>query len=246
MKRPWLWVVIVTNLVGLTVLAFVYPNAMLSPGPLVPAHAELAGNCFACHAPFRGVASDRCVRCHAVADIGVRTTTGAAVERPTGRAISAALHRELSEQNCSACHSDHGRLTARRFSHALLRPAARGACASCHTAPTNDLHRGLRVSCNRCHTTERWRPSSFDHGRFFVLDRHHNATCATCHVHNDLTRYTCFGCHEHTPANIRAGHEEEGVRNIDHCVSCHRSAAGEAGEHRQGRERGSRREDDEH
>jgi hypothetical protein len=77
MKRPWIWVVIVANLIGLIVLAFVYPSAMVSPGPLVPAHAELEGNCFACHAPFRGATPDRCVACHVVADIGVQTTRGA-------------------------------------------------------------------------------------------------------------------------------------------------------------------------
>ena len=75
MKRPWIWITIVANLIGLIVLAFVYPSAMVSPGALIPAHAELAGNCFACHAPFRGTAFGRCVKCHALADIGTRTTT---------------------------------------------------------------------------------------------------------------------------------------------------------------------------
>jgi hypothetical protein len=120
----------------------------------------------------------------------------------------------------------------------LLRATARGDCASCHAAPANDLHRGLRASCNQCHTTERWSPSTFDHSRFFVLDRAHNAPCVTCHTNNDFRRYTCFGCHEHTPANIRAEHEEEGIRAVDNCVSCHRSAADRGGERGEGRERG--------
>jgi len=272
MKRPWIWIIIVANLIGLIVLAFVYPSAMVSPGPLVPAHAELEGNCFACHAPFRGAASDRCASCHVVADIGVRTTSGAPVERMTKRPLSASFHQQLTEQNCGSCHSDHGRLIERRFSHALLRPAARGDCATCHAAPANDLHRDLRVSCNQCHTAlpsatlarceschaaptdsfhrqitaactqchspQRWKPSTFNHDRFFLLDRDHNAPCVTCHTNNDFTRYTCFGCHEHTPANIRAEHEEEGIRNFDNCVSCHRSADGEGGERGGEHERG--------
>jgi hypothetical protein len=293
MKRPSsIWVIIVANLIGLLVLAFVYPSAMVSPGALVPAHAELAGTCFACHAPFRGAAPERCLRCHAGADLGVRTTGGAPIERSTARTLRVAFHQELSDQNCSSCHSDHGRPTEPRFSHALLGPAARGDCASCHAAPTNDLHRDLRANCTQCHTTEhwspatfdhavlssatlarceschaaptdsfhrqvaaactqchlppRWKPSTFNHDRFFLLDRDHHAPCATCHVNNDVTRYTCFGCHEHTPANVRAEHAEEGIRNIDNCVSCHRSADGEAGEHGEGRERGKGREHDEH
>lgn len=278
MKRPWLWIVIVVNLVGLLVLAFVYPSAMLSPGAVVPAHAELASNCFACHAPLQGAVSDRCVTCHALSGIGVRSTSGAPLERQAKRAVSTSFHQQLNDQNCSSCHSEHGRLTERRFSHELLRPAARNDCASCHTAPTNDLHRELRASCNQCHTTtqwspatfnhsvlpqatlaqcsschakpndsfhqqltsactqchspQRWKPSTFDHGRSFVLDRDHNAPCSTCHTtSNDFKRYTCFGCHEHTPANVRAKHEKEGIGNFDNCVSCHRSADDEGGEH---------------
>ena len=61
----------------------------------------------------------------------------------------------------------------------------------------------------------------------------HNATCSTCHVGNDYSRYTCFGCHEHTPSNIRAKHEKEGIRNFENCVACHRSASG--GNEREGR-----------
>ncbi len=285
MKRPGLWIIIVANLIGLIVLVFAYPKAMVSPGPLVPAHAALESNCFTCHAPFRGAASDRCVRCHVVADIGARSTTGARVEPRINQRIRASFHRQLAEQNCVSCHSDHGRLIERRFSHAFLRPEARGECATCHAAPANNLHRELRVSCNQCHTTERWSPATFDHAalsratlarcegchsaptdnfhrqitaactqchspqrwkpstfnhdRFFLLDRDHNAPCVTCHGNNDFTRYTCFGCHEHTPANIRAEHEEEGIRNFDNCVSCHRSADDE-GDERRGRERGER------
>jgi hypothetical protein len=45
----------------------------------------------------------------------------------------------------------------------------------------------------------------------------------TCHVRNDYSRYTCYGCHEHTPDNIRRKHVEEGIRQFDNCVECHRS-----------------------
>lgn len=289
MKRSWIWIIIVANLIGLIGLAFIYPSAMVSPGALIPAHAELANNCTACHQPFRGATADRCVECHTVADIGVLTTIGAPIKRLSKRTIRTSFHKELSEPKCSACHSDHGRLVEHRFSHALLRTSASEDCVSCHTAPTNDLHRDLNVSCNKCHATERWspatfnhaalpsatlarcegchaaptdafhkqittactschtpqrwKPSTFNHDRFFLLDRDHNASCATCHTNNDFTRYTCFGCHEHTVANIRSKHEREGVREFTNCVSCHRSGEDEGGE---GRERGGERDNDEH
>ena len=53
-KPPILLIVIALNLLVLVALAFVYPHLMVSPGPLVKGHAELATDCFACHAAWRG------------------------------------------------------------------------------------------------------------------------------------------------------------------------------------------------
>jgi hypothetical protein len=270
-KRPsWLLVVIAVNLVVLVVLAFVYPHLMVSPGALSSGHADLTTDCFACHAPWRGAAAQRCTECHAVADIGLRSTKGRALPQ---QGLKTSFHQELIEQDCVACHSDHAgpKLTHRSrkpFSHDLLRVAARERCESCHATPKNELHRDLSVGCGQCHQPQGWKPATFDHAllaqnaactgchkapsdtlhrqvkdncglchattawkpatfehdEFFVLDRDHDATCVTCHRGHDFKRYTCYGCHEHTPANIRAEHEEEGIRNFDNCVKCHRSA----------------------
>jgi hypothetical protein len=46
----------------------------------------------------------------------------------------------------------------------------------------------------------------------------------------DRRQYTCYGCHEHTKANIRAKHVREGIPNFTNCISCHRRAHGESGE----------------
>ena len=240
--RRWVLVVIAANLLALVALVFAYPHLMVSPGPLVPAHAEITTDCFACHAPLRGAASDRCVACHALPDIGLRTTKGTALAEPISKAP---FHQELIEEDCMACHSDHSgpKLTQhsrKSFSHALLRTATREQCSSCHTAPKNDLHRNLTVSCAQCHTLEAWKPATFDHDKFFVLDRDHNATCVTCHTGNDFKRYTCYGCHEHTPAKVQRKHQEEGIRNFENCVECHRSASGEP----EGKESGGGRKRD--
>lgn len=55
-----------------------------------------------------------------------------------------------------------------------------------------------------------------------MFDRHHRTTCDTCHRNGDYSRYTCYGCHEHSPANVRAEHLKEGIRNFENCVECHR------------------------
>lgn len=269
-KRPVLLVVIALNLVVLVALAFVYPHLMVSPGPLVKGHEELATDCFACHAPWRGASVQRCTSCHEVADIGLKTTKGVPI---ASSRMKLSFHQELVEQDCMACHSDHlgPRLTQRSrkpFSHGLLKVAVRERCASCHLAPKDELHRELRAECGACHgstawrpahfdhallapavldrcedchrkptdrlhrqiqggcrschTSEAWTPATFDHDKFFVLDRDHDAPCETCHLNHDYGRYTCYGCHEHSPARVRAEHLEEGIRDFENCVECHR------------------------
>lgn len=224
----WLKALIVLNLLGLAALVAVYPHLMLSPGRLIPGHAELEQDCFACHQGFRGATSAQCTQCHAPASIGKRSTSGQPLQKPL---TAVAFHQQLQKQDCMACHSDHAGVrragTAHRFKHELLRADARRACATCHTAPADPLHRSLRAApegCTQCHTAVRWRPASFDHTRYFELDRDHRTDCVTCHTGGDYTRYTCYGCHEHTPDNIRREHIEEGIRNFKNCTECHRNA----------------------
>jgi hypothetical protein len=55
-------------------------------------------------------------------------------------------------------------------------------------------------------------------------------------VDNDYTRYTCYGCHEHSRSKIREEHLEEGIYQYENCVECHRS--GDAEEGREGTREG--------
>jgi hypothetical protein len=236
LKGRRLWIVIVANLVVLLALAFIYPDLMVSPGPLAPGHAALATDCFACHSPLHGASTDRCIKCHAPADIGLRTTLGVAIApRSAGGApLKRSFHQELIEQNCMACHSDHAdaqlsRRGRKSFSHALLREATRERCDSCHAAPGGSLHRRIKGNCVKCHSPRAWKPATFEHDSLFLLDGDHNVSCVTCHTGDDYGKYTCYGCHEHAPARVREQHQEEGIRDLDNCVRCHRSASGEAG-----------------
>jgi LSD1 subclass zinc finger protein len=240
LRRVLLW--IGANLLVLLALAFIYPHLMVSPGALSEGHAQLATDCFACHTPWRGASSQRCVSCHTVADIGLRSTKGVALG--AGK-LKASFHQQLIEQDCMACHSDHeapklSRRSRKPFSHLLLRAEVREQCASCHKAPANSLHRQISGNCQQCHSTQGWKPATFEHDRLFVLDRDHNTTCVTCHVGNDYSRYTCYGCHEHRPDKVRAEHEEEGIRDFENCVECHRSAHDEP--KRRGARKGGKRD----
>jgi hypothetical protein len=144
---------------------------------------------------------------------------------------------------CGQCHHPEAWKPA-TFEHATLAKDVLARCEACHKAPTDKLHAQMKGNCAQCHTQTAWKPATFEHSKFFALDGDHNAACVTCHVGNDYTRYTCYGCHEHTPSNIRSKHEEEGIADLQNCVRCHRSASGEGegggGERGKGRGGGER------
>ncbi len=218
-------IILAANLIVLAILVFAYPHLMVGPGKLVPGHKELEADCFACHAPLSGAASERCVSCHKPAEIGRLTTTGLSIAKPL---TSTPFHQKLINQDCVACHGDHAGVKRfrqqGRFNHALLQKTTREQCQSCHKSPIDSLHQRITGNCGQCHTQEKWVPATFDHDKYFALDRDHDTRCVTCHVRNDYSRYTCYGCHEHSPSGIRREHVEEGIRNFDNCVECHRSA----------------------
>lgn len=229
MSRRWALGLISAALLVLAGFVVAYPQIMIAPGALSPGHAKLTGDCFACHVPLQSAAAEKCVSCHAVAAIGLTTTTGAAVQR---KPAQAPFHQALTTGDCMACHSDHAgpSLTHRTnvtFSHALLKSGVTANCAGCHTAPSTPAHRSFGADCAHCHVQDHWKPATFDHAKFFLLDGDHNAPCATCHLNNDLSKVTCYGCHEHQPDRIRAKHVKEGINNFENCASCHRSAHGE-------------------
>jgi len=169
------------------------------------------------HALLKPTIKDRCESCHTAPQDKVHS----------GRTA-----------NCSQCHKPESWKPA-SFDHALLPKAELQNCQSCHKPPTDKLHSQIKGNCGQCHTPTGWKPANFDHAKFFVLDRDHNTSCATCHTNDDYSRYTCYGCHEHTPDNIRRKHVKEGIQNFENCVKCHRSASDktEGGERRGGRER---------
>ncbi|WP_303907662.1 cytochrome c3 family protein [Thiohalomonas denitrificans] len=262
--------IILINLAVVLGLLFVYPEFMISPGPVKKSHSDIETDCFACHVPLLGASSAACTECHQVAGIGSLTTAGEPIADPK---TDATFHQDLREKDCVACHSEHRGVatlrTAQRFSHILLKPETRETCANCHTAPTDDLHQKLTDDCRQCHVTERWSPATFDHDNleaatleqctgchaapqddlhsksenncgqchdtgawspatfdhdeYFRFDHDHNTECVTCHEGNDYSAYTCYNCHEHSPWNVRGEHLEEGIRDFEICVECHRS-----------------------
>ena len=203
--------------------------------PLTGAHAKLG--CAPCHGEVRAFEgfsglSARCASCHAKDD----------------------AHAGRFGDDCGRCHDAAGWKPA-RFDHATTRFPLTGAherasCASCHRGeryagtPTNCVachqmpadHAGtFGDDCASCHGTDTWSGARFDHR--FPLD--HGARgpspCATCHP-DGYRGYTCYGCHEHTPANVAREHHEEGIADLSACARCHPTGREKEGKG-EGRER---------
>jgi len=159
-----------------------------------------------------------------VAEIGLVTSKGVPIAKEKK---NVAFHQKLLEEDCVACHSDHKGVMAfrpiSRFSHDLLEPALQEQCDSCHANPGDALHTKIKGNCAQCHHLAGWTPATFEHDDFFRFDRHHDTECETCHMDNDYSSYTCYGCHEHSRSKIREEHREEGIYDYENCVECHRS-----------------------
>ncbi len=273
MKDKIIFLIAAVALAALVLLTILNPYSMISPGDPIDAHAELATDCFACHTPFIGSRSAKCIDCHKVEEIGLKTTKGLDISREKKSVV---FHQELIEDDCVSCHSDHRGVKAFRpisqFSHNLLKPTLQKQCDSCHSNPVDDLHRQIKGNCGECHTLDSWTPASFEHEEYFLLkpimqkqcdschsnpldklhrqvkgncgqchtydawspatydhnkyfrfDRDHTTECRTCHRDDDYSNYTCYGCHEHSRSKIREEHVEEGIREYENCVECHRS-----------------------
>jgi hypothetical protein len=129
---------------------------------------------------------------------------------------------EMSGTNCTECHNTT-KWTPATFNHNKILSGAKNTCISCHESPKDSFHEGAGTNCTECHSIAKWVPSTFNHEAYFILDKNHNSSCITCHSNNNFKTYTCYGCHEHSETKIRNEHLEEGIRNFENCVSCHKS-----------------------
>jgi hypothetical protein len=214
-------------------------------GPQPP--SQTPTNCYACHAgkDVHGGSLGRvCDKCH-----NTKTWRGAVFSHST-------LPRNLATVNCYTCHAKddvhrgsfgrqcgkcHGTSNWRsaNFSHALLTGnLATKDCASCHAK--DDKHRGsFGRQCGQCHRTNSWGATTFNHSRFPVNHEGANG-CAVCHPKNTST-YTCYGCHEHSPANIASEHDGRSAASLADCVRCHAGGGDGEGGGGEGRGGGGRR-----
>ena len=165
-------------------------------------------------------------------------------------------HIQERGAKCVNCHNgagnmkdfDHNRVFVLDGQHAAVQCLTchveekfRGTpkeCAGCHQEP--QIHAGLfGTDCAACHTIQAWAPARLtqhtfplDHGRRSPSGGEQGEiACATCHI-NSYVAYTCYGCHEHDPAEIQRTHAQEDIagERLNDCVACHATGHKEEGD----------------
>ncbi len=151
--------------------------------------------------------------------------------------------------DCSQCHSttnwDDANFDHSKTGFPLLGAHATAACQSCHTsgyatpppincyschqakyqAATNPGHTaaGLPQTCQDCHNTTAWSPSTFNHTNtgFSLTGAHVSLSCSSCHkgTVSGLTT-DCYSCHSQDYSNTtNPPHSSQGFPHD--CTQCH-------------------------
>lgn len=183
--------------------------------------AHVSVTCAKCHTTadkYKGTPSD-CVSCHASDD----------------------AHKGTYGTNCSSCHTttawkpstfNHtstafqltGKHTAVQCTQCHINGVFKGTpktCLGCHQK--TDVHAGTEGNaCESCHTTNSWKPSTFNHvnAAFQLTGAHVNAVCSTCHTTPGMFKGTssnCVSCHQSKDAH-------SGAFGFN-CGSCHSTSA---------------------
>jgi len=112
-------------------------------------------------------------------------------------------HKDIQ---CLACHKNE---TNSSIKDKIVFTGLQQECISCHT----DQHKGQfdeagKTTCSKCHGTEQWKPSQFDHNtaRFKLDGAHVKVACEKCHkeeiigdqkiVQYKLEQFECVNCHQ--------------------------------------------------
>lgn len=214
-------------------------------------HAQLKGDCNVCHsAPWSSQSmTDRCIWCHTEVSTQVQTKTGlhgilvGTLKSPTCRGCHTEHHGAAGALTVVDPKTFPHDLTGYSLrAHQRKSDGSQFLCADCHPKGVSSFD---QATCQNCHATidaafmtqhvndfgtqclECHKGNdpfaNFKH-TFFPLNHgreERQATCKTCHPTNAFSKYTCYGCHEHTPANVLNDHEGRPLSQLTDCVKCH-------------------------
>ena len=181
-------------------------------------------------------ANAACASCHKNGVwAGMPTACASCHERP-------ANHESSFGSTCSTCHTpaswkpttfDHNARTpykltgvhiglacAKCHTNPNTHAGAPTVCAGCHTKPAGHIPVASTV-CQTCHSTNAWRPATFNHNSAFKLTGAHvGIACAKCHTSaNTLAGMpkVCAGCHTKPAGHIPVASTV--------CQTCHSTKA---------------------
>jgi hypothetical protein len=127
--------------------------------------------------------------------------------------VLAGAHRDA---DCASCHA--GGIYADTPT----------SCISCHAADEPRNHFG--PDCAACHTSRAWTPSTFNHDRYFPINRGNHRDyrneCSACHlISSSYSTFSCIDCHDGEHRRGDMDDEHRGIRGYKYesaaCYSCH-------------------------
>ncbi len=194
---------------------------------LTAGHAGL--RCSQCHTGTLGLIPSTCYSCHT-----------ADYQRAPNHAAQA------FPRTCEQCHSTTAWLPAAsgHTSFPLTAGHTGLACTQCHTsgvfgpipstcyschatnyqAAPDHATLAFSHSCEQCHTTTAWRPSTFTHTTFALTGGHAGLRCSQCHTGGTLGPIpsTCYSCHaskyQQAPNHVALAYPQS-------CERCHTATA---------------------
>ena len=180
-------------------------------------------DCWSCHADdFQSVADPNhvsgqyphdCMVCHTTA-----TWQGAIFNHNTTDFPLTGAHVAVS---CAACH------VGGQYQNTPM------DCFFCHDNDYNSASspdhggEGYPTTCVMCHTTSAGWNSNWNHAGYFPIysgqHRDEWTTCASCHLNNELSDFSCTHCHEHRQSAMDSEHDGESgyVWESHACLGCH-------------------------
>ncbi|MEW6194875.1 MAG: hypothetical protein AB1521_06960 [Bacteroidota bacterium] len=210
----------------------------LTSFPLTGQHTSV--QCSQCHTSGYTNTPTDCYSCH--------QTNFANSVNPSHTAVGIST-------DCQSCHNTQG-WTPSLFSHSNTAFVLTGqhittSCNSCHQGQTtgtsqlcyschstdynsttnpNHTTSNFPTTCQDCHTTSGWTPSTFDHdGSYFPIytGKHRGKwdLCSDCHTNqSNYSVFSCINCHEHSnQTEVNKDHDEvpNYVYQSTACYNCH-------------------------
>ncbi|MBK7980955.1 MAG: hypothetical protein IPK06_13330 [Ignavibacteriae bacterium] len=120
-------------------------------------------------------------------------------------------------QDCSDCHQSGYTNTSKE-------------CISCHqnnfnnSLEPNHTQVGISITCEECHSTSAWKPSTFNHSTtgFELVGGHNISTCSNCHsVNTSNASAECYTCHADNYSSA-PGHVQQNYPKT--CQDCHNTS----------------------